>query len=219
MHRTQYATYLFDLDGTLIDSTGLIMEAFRHAFRTTFGLEPSSDQERRWREGFGTPLRPQLGKFSKSDDQLNELVETYKSYTTMHHDRVIASYLGMNEVVHNLWQAGVKLAIVTSKTHLLARRGLERCKLNKYFDIVIGMDDVEKHKPDPAPVLEALTRLSAHPTSTVFIGDSPHDVIAGHRAGVDTAAVLWGAFAREVLEKESPRHVLSAPADILEMVP
>ena len=195
------------------------MEAFRHALRTTFGLEPSSDQERRWRKGFGTPLRPQLAKFSESDDQLNELVETYKSYTAIHHDRVISAYAGMNEVVHNLSQAGVQLAIVTSKTHVLARRGLKRCELNQYFDIVIGMDDVEKHKPDPAPVLAALGRLSAGLTSTVFIGDSPHDVVAGRGAGVDTAAVLWGAFAREVLEKESPRHVLSAPADILEMVP
>jgi len=195
------------------------MEAFRHALRTTFGLEPSSDQERRWREGFGTPLRPQLAKFSESDDQLNELVETYKSYTAIHHDRVISAYAGMNEVVHNLSQTGVQLAIVTSKTHVLARRGLKRCELNQYFDIVIGMDDVEKHKPDPAPVLAALGRLSAGLTSTVFIGDSPHDVVAGRGAGVDTAAVLWGAFAREVLEKESPRHVLSAPADILEMVP
>ena len=195
------------------------MEAFRHALRTTFRLEPSSDQERRWRKGFGTPLRPQLAKFSESDDQLNELVETYKSYTAIHHDRVISAYAGMNEVVHNLSQAGVQLAIVTSKTHVLARRGLERCELNQYFDIVIGMDDVEKHKPDPAPVLAALGRLSAGLTSTVFIGDSPHDVVAGRGAGVDTAAVLWGAFAREVLEKESPRHVLSAPADILEMVP
>ena len=219
MHHSQYATYLFDLDGTLIDSTGLIMDAFRHALRTTSGLEPSSDQERRWREGFGTPLRPQLAKFSKSDGQLNELVEAYKNYTAMNHDRVISSYAGMNDVVDNLSQAGIQLAIVTSKTHVLARRGLERCDLSQYFDIVIGMDDVEKHKPDPAPVLEALGRLSAHPSSTVFIGDSPHDVIAGQGAGVDTAAVLWGAFAREVLEKEAPRHVLSAPADILEMVP
>lgn len=214
-----YGTYLFDLDGTLINSIELIMESFRHALRTHLGSEPSPEQDARWRAGFGTPLRRQLAQFAETPDNVDAMVGTYRSYTHEHHDRLIGSYAGIDAALERLQCDGARLAVVTSKTCALARRGLERCGLNGHFDVLIGLDDVTEHKPHPAPVLAALDRLSVDRIDAVFIGDSPHDIVAGHAAGVHTAAVLWGPFARAVLAQESPRHWLSEPAEIVEITP
>ena len=214
--RTRFATYLFDLDGTLIDSTHLIMEAFRHTMRTHLGTVPDED---RWRAGFGRPLRPQLANFARDAGQAERMVVTYRDYTDLHHDRLLLPYPGIDDALAGLRRDGARLAIVTSKTHALARRGLARCGLAGCFDVVIGMDDVTPHKPHPAPVQAALSRLSAAPERAVFIGDSPYDIQAGRAAGVRTAAVLWGAFERERLDRETPDYWLSDPSGIAAITP
>lgn len=206
-----FHTFLFDLDGTLIDSIPLIMASFRHTMRTHLGAVPDDTG---WRAGFGTPLRPQLRKLARDDEHASRMVDTYRAYTDAHHDRLLQSYAGIDGALGTLRGAGAQLAVVTSKTHALARRGLARCGLNEFFGVLIGADDVNEHKPHPAPVLAALDRLSADPEDTVFIGDSPHDMEAGHAAGVQTAAALWGPFPRDTLAQASPHHWLATPDGI-----
>lgn len=207
----RFRTFLFDLDGTLIDSIPLIMASFRHTMRTHLGAVPDDTV---WRAGFGTPLRPQLRKFARDDEHASRMVDTYRAYTDAHHDRLLKPYAGIDGALGTLRAAGARLAVVTSKTHALARRGLARCGLDEYFGVLVGADDVHEHKPHPAPVLAALDRLSADPEDTVFIGDSPHDIEAGRAAGVRTAAALWGPFSRETLAQASPHHWLAEPARI-----
>lgn len=208
---TPFATYLFDLDGTLIDSTDLIMEAFRHTMRTHLGAVPD---ENRWRAGFGRPLRPQLANFARDAGQAGRMVDTYRDFTDLHHDRLLRPFRGIDEALTALRRGGARLGIVTSKTNGLARRGLARCGLDGRFDALIGMDDVQPHKPHPAPVRAALRLLAAPADSAVFIGDSPYDIQAGRAAGVHTAAVLWGAFGRKELDPETPDYWLTEPAGI-----
>lgn len=207
----RFRTFLFDLDGTLIDSIPLIMASFRHTMRTHLGNVPD---DAAWRAGFGTPLRPQLRKFARDDEHAARMVETYRAYTDTHHDRLLKSYGGIDGALGTLRGAGAQLAVVTSKTRALAWRGLRGCGLDEYFGVLIGADDVSQHKPHPAPVLAALDRLSANQADTVFIGDSPHDIEAGRAAGVRTAAALWGPFPRETLAQALPHHWLAAPACI-----
>lgn len=207
----RFGAFLFDLDGTLIDSIPMIMESFRHTMRTHLGSVPDDTG---WRAGFGTPLRPQLRKFARDDAEAARMVETYRAHTDAHHERLLQSYAGIEGALGALSQAGAPRAVVTSKTHELAWRGLRGCGLDRYFDVLIGADDVAHHKPHPAPVLAALERLSADPGDTVFIGDSPWDIEAGRAAGVQTAAALWGPFPREVLAAAAPHHWLADPAGI-----
>ena len=207
----RFETYLFDLDGTLIDSNDLIMEAFRHTMLTHLGAVPD---ENRWRAGFGRPLRPQLANFARDAGQASAMVDTYRDFTDAHHDRLLRPFPGIDDALDALRGTGARLGIVTSKTNGLARRGLARCGLDGRFDAVIGMDDAQPHKPHPAPVLAALRQLAADAGRAVFIGDSPYDMQAGRAAGVRTAAVLWGAFPREELDRQSPDYWLDDPAGI-----
>ena len=209
--RAPFSTYLFDLDGTLIDSIELIIASFRHTMQTHLGYVPADDE---WRAGFGRPLRTQLASFADAERGVEPMAATYREYNRTHHDRLVRPYPGIREALATLHARGATLAIVTSKTSDLAWRGLRHCELDGYFEVLIGIDDVTDGKPHPAPVLAALDQVDGNPASTVFIGDSPHDVQAGHAAGVRTAAVQWGPFESVSFAAQAPHYWLEQPADI-----
>jgi haloacid dehalogenase superfamily, subfamily IA, variant 3 with third motif having DD or ED/haloacid dehalogenase superfamily, subfamily IA, variant 1 with third motif having Dx(3-4)D or Dx(3-4)E len=86
------------------------------------------------------------------------------------------------------------------------------------MDVIVGADDVHHPKPHPEPVLRAMEMLGADPASTVYVGDSTHDMESGRAAGVWTAAVLWGPFTRADLEPTDPDYWLERPADLIRLV-
>jgi len=208
------STYLFDLDGTLIDTTELIMSSFRHTMQTHLERVPP---EAEWRAGFGTPLRPQLARYAEGNVELDALVVTYREYQWANHDRLVSTFPGVTEVLVELADRGAQLGVVTSKNRTGALHGLRHCGLDEFFEVLVSADDVAKHKPDPTPVVAALVRLGASSEDAVFIGDSPFDCMAGRAAGVSTAAALWGAFDRDILEPQAPDHWLECPEQVLRL--
>ena len=204
-----FSTVLFDLDGTLIDSVELILSSYRHTLQTHRGTVPPDDV---WLEGLGTPLRAQLGRITDDPAELDAMVGTYRAHNLAHHDRMVCAYAGVVPALETLIAGGRRLAVVTSKLREGALRGLRRCGLERFFPVIVAADDTERHKPDPAPVRHALALLDAAPATTVFVGDSPHDLAAGRAAGVATAAALWGPFPRERLEPWAPDRWLETPA-------
>jgi len=192
---------LFDLDGTLIDSIGLIVDAMHYAFEGFDGTVPADSA---WMAGIGTPLYKQLALYARSPEELEMLRERYRAFQFIHHDSVIKEYPGTTAVLENLHARGIVMGIVTSKGDELARRGLELTGLAKYLPVVISADSVTKHKPEPEPVLLALERLGIRPDEALMVGESPHDISSGNAAGVRTVGALWGPFAREQIAVAKP---------------
>ena len=209
-----FSAYLFDLDGTLIDSTDLIMESFRHTMRRHLGDVPD---ERAWRDGFGTPLRVQLVKFARNAGEADAMMSTYREYNHQHHDRLVRQYPGLRKALEVLRKRGVTLAVVTSKTRELAWRGLRWCALDEYFKVLVGVEDVTEYKPNPEPVLTAIERVATDAAESLFIGDSPNDIEAGCAAGVRTAAALWGPFEADCFGSHQPHYWVSKPSEIPEL--
>lgn len=143
------------------------------------------------------------------------MLDTYRDYNLEHHDEMAKPYPGVIEIVKTLHHNRAQLALVTSKLSRGANRGLQLLGLEEEFSVRICADDVVQGKPHPEPVLKALSALDASPAEAVFIGDSTHDIEAGRRAGVATAAVSWGPFARETLEAAGPRHWIESPEELL----
>jgi pyrophosphatase PpaX len=204
-------TFLFDLDGTLIDSIELILRSYRHTMRTHRGAEPADAD---WMDGLGTPLWVQFRRFTDDPAEIDAMVATYRAYNLAHHDELVRPYEGVVEAVRALKRRGRPLGLVTSKMRSGAMRGLVRASLDDAFDVVVGADDVTHPKPDPEPVRLALERLGAPASDAVFVGDSRHDLVAGRAAGVKTAAALWGPFDRSHLEDLAPDYWLERPADL-----
>ena len=207
-------TYLFDLDGTLLDSIALILTSFHHTSRVHLDRELPDSY---WLEGTGTPLRDQLGKVARSKEELAAMLDTYLAYNLSHHDDMAKPYPGVVDVVRTLHARNAKLALVTSKMRTGAERGLRLLGLEEEFSVHVCADDVEHGKPHPAPVLMALDALDSSPDEALFIGDSHHDIEAGRRAGVTTVAVTWGPFTREKLAAAEPDHWLEEPEQLFEL--
>jgi pyrophosphatase PpaX len=207
-------TYLFDLDGTLLDSIDLILASFHHTARQHLGRELS---DAHWLAGVGRPLRDQLRAIAKSDEERDAMLGTYRDHNLARHDAMARPYPGVVDVVRTLHQRGVKLALVTSKMREGADLGLRLLDLEEELSVRICADDVVHGKPHPEPVFKALEALGASAAEAVLIGDSAHDIGAGRGAGVLTAAVAWGPFPRETLEAVGPDHWIERPEQILEL--
>jgi pyrophosphatase PpaX len=205
---------LFDLDGTLADSIALLLAAFHHTFATHRPDDTPSDEE--WIAGIGTPLITQMRHFVPSEDEAQQMILTYREFQRTHHDEMLQEFEGVGETLTLLKERGHPTALVTSKSNDLAQRALNWLDLTTSIDVVVGMDSTERHKPDPAPVLHALAELHAKPEDAIFLGDSPHDILAGNAAGVTSVAALWGPFSRTVLEQAHPtwllEHIRELPA-------
>jgi pyrophosphatase PpaX len=196
---------LFDLDGTLVDTVALILAAARHAFAESPGRRPTDAD---WIAGIGKPLRVQIAELAARPGEVDGLVTRYRAFFWEHHDRMTRPFPGALERVAALRAAGHPVGVVTAKWVEPAWKALRVAGLDGLVDAVVGADSLPEHKPDPAPVRLLLRQLDRGPGEALLVGDSPHDIAAGNAAGVATAAALWGACAREVLEAAGPRHLL-----------
>jgi pyrophosphatase PpaX len=208
-------TVLFDLDGTLIDSIRLILDSYHHTLQM-HGLPARSDDD--WLRGVGTPLKVQFAEWEQDPAALDALIATYREYNLRNHDAMVTVYGGVVDAVREIRAAGLKTGLVTSKNRHGAMRGLSLVGLETTMDVLVCADDVVNPKPHPEPVEMAVRLLGADFESTVFVGDSIHDMHAGRAAGVRTVAVLWGPFGRSHLEGATPDYWITEPRELVALV-
>jgi pyrophosphatase PpaX len=151
-----FAAVLFDLDGTLLDSVELIVESYRHTL-AAHGLPPRERADVLL--GLGQTLEDQFRRWYGEDAPIDALVQTYIAHNRDVHDDWVKPFDGLGAVVERLHNAGVPLAVVTSKRGAGARRGLAALGLTERFEVVVAGDDVARPKPDPEPVRLALRQL------------------------------------------------------------
>lgn len=197
---------LFDLDGTLIDSIGLLLASVHHTFAGHSGRSPTDAE---WIAGIGTPLARQMEPYTSSPGEVEQLVARYRAFQYEAHDRMTRAFDGVIETLEQLQADGHAMGVVTSKGNSMMHKSLQYTDIERFMGSLIGCDSCAVHKPDPFPVRLALRELAYQPEEAVFVGDSPHDLAAGNAAGVTTIAALWGPFTREMLEPYRPTHFLN----------
>jgi pyrophosphatase PpaX len=210
----RYGTVLFDLDGTLIDSIGLILDSFHHTC-DAFELPRRADAE--LLAGIGTPLRAAFAAWLPAGSDVDAMVAVYREHNLAHHDARVRAYPGVVAAVRALVAGGVRIGLVTSKNRQGARRGLVAAGLEDAVEALVCAEDVTHAKPHREPVDRALALLGGAAGSTLFVGDSIHDMRSGRAAEVGTGAALWGPFARATLEPAEPTHWLAAPGDVVRL--
>jgi len=200
---------LFDLDGTLLDTTDLILKSFQHTIRTHQGRDADLEFVK---TTFGRPLIEALALMG---DDPEAMIKTYREFNTLYHDDLAKVFTGVTEVIQKLYDRGVGLAVVTSKTRATSERGLRLFNLDKYFPVVVGHEDCQRHKPHPEPVLRALDCLGLPAADCLMVGDSPYDVMSAKAAGVRTAAVRWTYVPWADVVAAGPDYVIEEMADLL----
>ena len=186
----RFRVVLFDLDGTLIDSGPIILASMQHATRTVLGREIAYEELAATVGGQG--LVSQMRALDP--DRVDELVEVYKEHNDPLHE-TLEAFDDFLDVLPRLRADGRRLGIVTAKRHRTVQLALDRFpELAEQFEVVVGYEDTERHKPAPEPVLFALERLAATPAEAAYVGDSPFDIEAAKAAGVFAVAVGWGGI-------------------------
>ncbi len=203
---------LFDLDGTLLDTSELIVESFRYTFKQHCNYDISVSEVH---DFFGKSLRLAMETLGK--DKADELIDTYREHNAKYHDEKIAIFPEVAETIKTMYDNGIKLAVVTSKTKKTALRGLKLFGLESYFSTVIGINECINPKPHPEPVNIALQELKLAPEVCLMVGDSPADIMSGKQAGVKTVAVKWTQLDWLKLQEQEPDYVLQKMSDILKI--
>lgn len=199
--RRRFELIVFDWDGTLLDSAGVIASCLQAACRD-LGFEPPSERVARHVIGLGLQdaLRTAVPQMPQADYE--RLGERYR-----HHfwrkDEDLNLFEGVSALVERLHDAGVLLAIATGKS----RRGLDRALvasgLERFFHITRCADE-SFSKPHPAMLREIMERLNVSTDQALMVGDTTHDLQMARNAGVAAVAVTFGAHPRALLLAEQP---------------
>ncbi|GAB4390874.1 MAG: hypothetical protein Kow0025_25870 [Thermodesulfovibrionales bacterium] len=187
---------IFDLDGTLVDTTPDISKALNHAL-APFGAGPFSDRETEALVGEGTARLIEKALGPERAAARDEALSRFVAYYSAHLVEGSRTYPGVAEALEHLDH--VRKAVLSNKDEAPSRRLLEELGLARHFDLVAGSDSVPERKPSPAPVRHVLDALSVRPDEALMVGDSDYDVQAARGAGVRVVAVTYGYRPREVL--------------------
>ena len=210
---------IFDLDNTLVDFVEAKIKACE-AVVERLGCGDANELLQyflRWKHGFES--HENIADYLKDKRIYSE--ELYRECCEIY-DRVklesITLYPGIKEVLENLKQKGVKLAVVTDAENGHAISRLKKVSLEKYFDVVISADMTGKRKPEPDSLLLALKKLGVRAEEAAIVGDSlRRDVEAGKRLGMFTVYAAYGDrnFFESRKGKEKADFVAKRPEDIL----
>jgi len=181
-------TILFDLDGTLIDSTEAILESFHNSF--DLHKHPHPDDQA-IKALIGHPLDVMYAELGIEESKVWDFVHTYKE-----HYRVISTQktVLLPEAIEAVEEAKkfARLGIVTTKTGKYSRVLMEHFGLMHHFDVLIGREDVQNPKPHAEPINKAIEQMKVLRERCWMIGDTRLDIASANNAGINSIGVLSG---------------------------
>jgi pyrophosphatase PpaX len=203
------ACVLFDVDGTLVDTTNLIAEGLQSTLESHLGRRPPRAEIVSL---IGRPLIEQLREYVE-EPFVPPLAERFMTFYEENRAGMEAFFPGALNMLHAVRRLRLTLGLVTSKNRREIEGTLELLGFTHLLDFVISSEDAPRPKPFPDPVVEAVRRAEAKPEETLFIGDSIYDMQSGKAAGVRTGAALWGPFGRAILEPQHATYPFETPED------
>ena len=202
---------VFDLDGTLIDSKKDIAAGVNFTLRR-LGLPVLKNSTIYGFIGDGSWQLIERALDGHKKQDIDEALKIFRDYYSRHLTVTTKLYPYVEEVLKHYCDK--KKAVVTNKYESYALKILSDLKILKYFDLILGSDSVEKCKPHPLPINEAMRKFKALPSETVVIGDGVNDILAAKNAGVSSCAVGYGLESRERLLSYKPVYFVEKLADI-----
>jgi len=207
---------LFDLDGTLVDSSEAIIKAVEKVLESR-GLTCNRDKVARM---IWLPLENIFGVIAPnlSEQEIWQLVYEYRKYYMAHHLENTIIHPSAQMVLGRLKAKGFKLGIITTKYREPVMDVLSHFGIAELFDTVVTGYEVMRHKPAPDIVLEAAKRLRVDPKQCVVVGDSPLDVQAGKQAGSFTIGVASKTYVKKQLKSTKPTAIIKKLEAIQEIL-
>jgi HAD superfamily hydrolase (TIGR01509 family) len=209
----QKPTVLFDLDGTLMDSEGMVIHCFMYLFEK-YG-DPADFTHEKQLEVFGPPLKEEMKKlFPDRDPEV--MVKEYRLYQNSLPEQHIVELLPNTEIVlRELKKQGYQLGIVSSRLTESCEMWLKEFKIYDLFDVVLGRDQFINPKPAPDGIIKACEMLNKGHDSCVYIGDNASDVESAKNAGVYAIAYITNKEKLPAIKAANPNYVIMGLSDLI----
>ena len=187
---SKYQVVLFDLDGTLIDTSEGIFNSVRYAEKM-MGFSPIGDETLKQFVG-PPPTQSYMKYYAVAEDIARQATTYHREYGLKHGIYEAEEYEGISELLKSLKDTGVKLGVCTLKRQDVAEKVLEYFGLLPYFDVVVGIDKQESLTK--ADTINLALRAIQHENKedVVLVGDSEYDAVGAQRVGVEFLGVLYG---------------------------
>lgn len=212
----QYHTYIFDLDGTLLDTLDDLASAVNYALRTYGMPEHSRDAIRRFVGNGVRMLMIRAVPDGEQNPKFEEVFETFRKYYMQHSLDTTRPYDGIPEMLAALRQRGCRLAVVSNKFDAATK---ELCKhfFPNTIEVAVGEHEAEgiRKKPAPDTVIEALSQLGVSSNNAVYVGDSDVDLETARNAALPCISVLWGFRDRDFLLAHGATTFITSPKELL----
>ncbi len=210
---------IFDLDGTLFDTTYAMQACGNHAL-SLLGLPTFSREDYAHFSGGGVEEYVNAILEAAGDGEHRHFDEFWRTYLEKNEslpDGFNQPYPGVLPLLSALKDKGLRLAVLSNKDHASCVSIVEKTFGSNLFDVICGDNAERPVKPDPAGVFAILNESVLSPDDALYVGDTEVDMRTGKRAGVETCAALWGYRSREVLEREGADRFLAQPLDLLSL--
>lgn len=211
-------TYIFDLDGTLLDTLNDLATSVNYALRTHHMPEHSIDDVRHFVGNGVRMLMIRAVPDGEQNPQFEAAFQTFREHYMVHSLDTTHPYQGIPELLAELKAQGKRLAVVSNKFYAATQ---ELC--HHFFpdtiEVAIGEHEAEgiRKKPAPDTVMEALRQLGVSKESAVYVGDSDVDIATAHNSGLPCISVLWGFRSQRFLTEKGAITFAVAPSDILSL--
>ena len=211
-----YSTYIFDLDGTLLDTLGDLAASVNCALRSCDMPEHSVEDVRCFVGNGVRLLMERAVPDGASNPRFDEAFSAFRQHYMTHSLDTTCPYDGIPEMLAALKAKGCHLAVVSNKFYA-ATQELCRHFFADTIDVAIGEHEAEgiRKKPAPDTVYEALRQLGVEKNGAVYVGDSDVDILTARNSGLPCISVLWGFRDRNFLIKNGAETFISAPSELL----
>lgn len=211
-----YSTYIFDLDGTLLDTIGDLAASVNYALRTHGMPEHSLDDVRRFVGNGVRKLMERAVPDGAYNPRFDETFATFRQYYMAHSLDTTRPYEGIPETLATLKARGCHLAVVSNKM-MAATQALCHHFFPDTIEVAIGEDEAAgiRRKPAPDTVFAALKALGVGKENAAYVGDSDVDIQTARNAGLPCISVLWGFRDRDFLISHGAQTFITHPAELL----
>ena len=208
-----YKTYIFDLDGTLLDTLNDLHASCNYALRT-HGMPERSVEEVKQFVGNGVKKLMERAIPNGLDNPLfEETLQSFRQHYLLHNLDTTRPYPGIMEMLGKLKEQGKNIAVVSNKFYTATQ---DLCKhfFGDTIQVAIGEREDIKKKPAPDTVLEALRQLQATKQDAVYVGDSDVDVETARNSGIPCISVLWGFRSKSFLLSHGATTFIESPSEL-----
>lgn len=208
--------YIFDLDGTLVDSLYAIANCANFCLKEA-GFKEQKVEDYKYFVGDGQYELIKRALVAAGDTELKSYEKVMARYIERFKDTChigCKAYDGMTEKLNELKSKGIKLAVLSNKAHINTLKVIEEVYGNCVFDVVMGQKDNVPKKPAPDGVFNIMKELNVNADECVYVGDTSVDMKTGKAAGLFTIGVTWGFRDRKELEENNADKIVDNVSDL-----